>query len=592
MPIRILKEMLMDRPWMRVAIVFVALLSGAFGVLSPILQKIVIDRLLGYPFQMVLLEGIQNLESSYLVVLAFFCFILSQAFSTLSLWLGSREALRWQATFGNRLYQKVLSLRGDQLEGRTVGEMVSVYAVDTQGATALLDQTLPTGGLVLFPLVLGPIVAKSFFEIPYSVSFSMIGLVFVFNFVLAYRQSGLFLKFKDLASERTGMVSEWVQNIRNLRILGWVASFEQKIFNKRQEETLNRVAMVTNGQLMSSMGSSISFFLNLGAVIYLMNRSQQPVSPGTLMALLWILGIFLARPLRQIPWVLTFALDAWTSLARLSEVLEMKGLNLQADPASVAPSFDRSAVPHASLKIEDLEYRSGSNLLLRVPELEIQPRCFVAVVGEVGSGKTIFLQSLMGETGATFKALRYGETDVLKLPELHRRTLFCVVPQEGFIMSASLRENVGLEYDLPIHFNQSVEQSLGLSQMAPGQENLIDSLDVEIGERGVNLSGGQRQRVSLARAAFFDRPVVLLDDSLSAVDVDTERLLTEQLIQGFWKDRLRILVTHRLSVLPKVDRILFFNDGRITADGTYHELIQKHSSFREFIASLTEGAPS
>jgi ABC-type multidrug transport system fused ATPase/permease subunit len=160
------------------------------------------------------------------------------------------------------------------------------------------------------------------------------------------------------------------------------------------------------------------------------------------------------------------------------------------------------------------------------------------------------------------------------------------VPQEGFVMSASLRENIMFRYDATSAHDNEIEKSLAVAQFHLREEHLPDGLETEIGERGVNLSGGQRQRVSLARARFFDRPVILLDDCLSAVDVDTESQLIGELIDGEWKQRTRVLVTHRLSVLARVDRVFFMEDGRIVDSGLFSELLARNEKVRAFAASV------
>ena len=91
----------------------------------------------------------------------------------------------------------------------------------------------------------------------------------------------------------------------------------------------------------------------------------------------------------------------------------------------------------------------------------------------------------------------------------------------------------------------------------------MHGLDVEIGERGVNLSGGQKQRIAIARAYYADRSIILLDDSLSALDVNTEEKINNVLLSGAWKNKTRILVTHRLSILPSCDRVFVMQDGKI-----------------------------
>jgi ABC-type multidrug transport system fused ATPase/permease subunit len=149
-------------------------------------------------------------------------------------------------------------------------------------------------------------------------------------------------------------------------------------------------------------------------------------------------------------------------------------------------------------------------------------------------------------------------------------------------MSSTLRENLYLEYGASSLQDAQALRALGEAQFNPSHEGVLEGLDSEIGERGVNLSGGQRQRVGLARASLAQRPIQLLDDSLSALDVETERALVRDLLTGRWKASTRILATHRLSVLELCDRIVFLDHGRIQDEGTLEELLERNTSFRAF----------
>jgi ABC-type multidrug transport system fused ATPase/permease subunit len=239
-----------------------------------------------------------------------------------------------------------------------------------------------------------------------------------------------------------------------------------------------------------------------------------------------------------------------------------------------------------SIEVKGLNLSINGQNLLKEVSFAVAAGEFIAIVGEVGSGKSLLVLSLVAETGAQFERFRAGDVDLTPLEPNLRRRWFAFVPQEGFVMSASLRENVASHYEVDRSLDASIQRSLGLSQLSLETEQVRDGLDTEIGERGVNLSGGQKQRVSLARAHFFDRPVVLLDDCLSAVDVDTERRLVEELIDGAWAGRTRILVTHRLSVLERVDRVFFMEAGRIVEVGTFKELMMTSKRMNDFVASV------
>lgn len=585
----LLKTSLFSRLHGRILILALAFSAAISGLVAPFFQKIFVDRLLGAGHSS-LAVGVfawtMEVSPIFLIVLAFIGAVLGQGFSLLASYVGVRESTILQRQFSEGLYTKMLGLRSESMAGSTVGEVVSIYATDVPGATALVDMSIPMASGIFFPLVFGPLAINWICGIPLWATLLVMALIVCFNVILSSRQARFFYRFKQLAAERTGLVNEWIQNIRLLRILGWVEDFESKIFRKRVEETDNRISMVTNGQMMSSFGSSISFVINLTGVASLVFLREKPVSAGELFALLWIFGVFLQRPFRQVPWFLTTTLDSLSSMRRLERFLQRRS---DAGAVETHDQTDESSFQKAAslpLEIRGLNLTIGDQPLLRDIDLSVQAGEFVAIVGEVGAGKSLLVLSLMGETGATFDRFEIGSSNALKMELNTRRRHFAFVPQEGFVMSATLRENVAFRYEVTSAVDAEVSDSLRLSQFKFETDHVRDGLDAEIGERGVNLSGGQRQRVSLARATFFNRPIVLLDDCLSALDVDTENQLITSLINGAWKNKTRVLVTHRLSVLSEVDRILFMKDGRIVESGRFDELMKRSPEMREFVASV------
>lgn len=574
MLLRLIFQVLFSRPHWRLAIIGSSLIATICGLAGPFYQKEFVDSL-------------SNDGSYQNLFIAFSCLLLALCFNMLANYLGIQESLHMQEILSKKLYDQTLYLRSDSLKGKTTGELVSIYATDIPGATQLLDLSLPQGSGIIFPLFLAPYALVKYLDIPaWPVGLGILCLV-ALSFFLAYRQSKFFILFKKLAADRIGLVSEWVQNIRTLRILGWVASFEKKIFEVREIETINRIRMVTNGQTMNAISSSMSFFLNILAIGFLVYFSTAPMTAGKLLAIMWIVAIFMTRPFRQLPWFFTFLFDSFTSLKRIDAILSLNNIDsLKRSDSSQKLSFD--PVHAQALKVAGLDLKIGEAELLKNLNFEIKNQEFVAIVGPVGSGKSLLLLSLLGETGANFKEYTIFGSDATHQPLDQLRQFFAFVPQEGFIMSASLRENVAFEYDYIKEKDPHILQSLKRCEFDLQKERVENGLDTEIGERGVNLSGGQKQRVSLARVDYFEAPIVLLDDCLSAVDVETEKLLVDRLLNSDWKTRTRILVTHRLSVLEKADRVLFITDGEIQAEGTYRELLATNQKFRNYAASVAQ----
>lgn len=578
----LLTEVLFFRPWARIAILATSLAAAFFGLLAPYFQKEFIDSLLGTQSSR-LIHLLDTQNTLGLIAAAFACLLIAQALNQLTNYLGYSESLIMQRKLSDRLYNKMLSLRADTMTQRPVGEIVSIYATDIPGATIFLEQTIPSGASTLFPLILAPFALSLIFDIPLWPTVLAIVIVSFINTWLALRQAQFFFHFKNLAARRIGYVNEWIQNIRTLRILGWVPFFEKQIFSVRESETENRVRMVTNGQMMNAISTSVTFALNiitLGGLVFI---SKEKLTPGEIMALLWILTVFLTRPFRQMPWFFTMGFDSWTSLKRLHDFFNTPS----EDNQNPGPKEVQSSSSHrGSLIVEGLNLSIHGKKILQDINFSINSGEFVAIVGEVGSGKTMLLLSLLKETGATFHRYEISKKNMLNADPNQVRQTFSFVPQEGFIMSATLRDNVAFLYDTPKELDPQIAESLRLAQFNLTSEEIPEGLDTEIGERGVNLSGGQKQRVSLARVHFLNSSILLLDDCLSALDVNTEEKLLESLIKGAWAQRTRLLVTHRLSVLPKADRILFMSHGKIVNSGTYEELLKNDAEFRSFTRSI------
>lgn len=580
---KLLFEVLLHRPWSRFLIILLSLCSAFFGLASPFFQKEFIDIL----SQHETLIHWQSYSAPQLLFFAFICTLLNLAFAQLTTYVGAKEAAIMQGYLAKKLYNKTMELRSETLQEKSVGEIVSIYATDIPSSTVLLDQTLPTGGNILFPLILAPILLAYIFHIPAGPVVSIFIFVAALNLALAYRQSKFFFRFKKIAGDRVGLVAEWVQNIKTLRILGWIRQFEQKIFQIRKIETVNRLGMLTNGQSMNSISSTVTFALNIVVLYLLLKYYQGKVTTGTVMAVLWIVGIFLTRSFRQMPWLFTFVFDSWTSLRRIHSFLQLKNTETHARQKEFIKLASKP-IDQPIINIRNLNLKIDEKQILKSINLQINEGEFVAIVGEVGAGKSMLLLSLIGETSAQCDEYLLHGSDAMKMPLSQLRQFFTLAPQESFIMSADLRQNVAFDYNVTTSEDDKIMQSLKRVEFLKDLDKMKSGLDLEIGERGVNLSGGQKQRISLARVDYNHSPIVLLDDSLSAIDNDTENKLLDHLFKDSWQNRTRILVTHRLTLLDEVDKIFFLENGKLIAQGRFSELLKTNEKFRLFTTTVAK----
>jgi ATP-binding cassette subfamily B protein len=200
----------------------------------------------------------------------------------------------------------------------------------------------------------------------------------------------------------------------------------------------------------------------------------------------------------------------------------------------------------------------------------------VALVGPVGSGKSTLANLLARVYPVPPGTIFVSGTDITTVPVSSLRRSIGYVPQEAFLFSRSVRENILFGHpDVP---EGEVAKAIQVSHLADDLQRLPDGLDTVVGERGFTLSGGQRQRATLARAVVGGPRILILDDSLSSVDADTERAILEQLDE-LMRGRTSVLISHRLSTLAGVDRIVVLDGGRVVEDGTHDELIAREGVY-------------
>ncbi|MBC7533738.1 MAG: ABC transporter ATP-binding protein [Oligoflexus sp.] len=568
-------RILSSRPAMRALIIGLACLSALCGLLGPYFQKLFVDSVLEGSG-----DGLPVKDLVFYISLAFLALLLSQAFGVICKLVCSREGVVINRWLSRSLYVHGLKLSQASRRSRPTGEFVNIFSQDVSAVTMMVDELLPVTVMSFIPFVAAPIAVGYYFSLPPLPLLLVSSISLALLFGMAYRQSGYFIAFKRLATERLAVVNEWLQNIRILRILGWTELFEEKIFDRRRIETVNRLSMVTNGSAMSAFAQVAPGLISITGIASVV-FTQRSVTPGEIFALLWVLSIFLSRPIRSLPFNLVMFLDGLSSCRRLQSLFAL--------PTEVQTHL-ASKVQGSALALEalDINLTLDGVHLLRNLNLRLREGEFVAIIGEVGAGKSLLLDSLLREAPASFGSYLIDGRDALDKSLETLREHFAFAPQEGFIMSSTLRDNVVFEYGASHSSDADFLKSLSLAAFALDRNAHEAGLDTEIGERGVNLSGGQRHRVSLARAHYSDRSIILLDDCLSAVDVDTERQLLDHLIEGAWAKKTRLLVTHRLSVLPRVDRVLVMKDGAFILEGSYHELMRDSGEFRELTSSMEE----
>lgn len=409
------------------------------------------------------------------------------------------------------------------------------------------------------------------------------GFVFENRYGLLSRQS------QDQAGDLATAVEESVHGIRVLKAFGRGGHALQKF--TRQAETLRE----TEVKKAKAVGwiwfwlvllPDIAFALCLGAGIYLVQAGELGVD--SLIAF-FAMATILRWPVESIGFLFSFLVDARTATDRIFEVFDEQ--NTIVDPENPTTI----AQPRGELVFEGARFRyqdapESERDLLDGIDLALRPGETMALVGLTGSGKTT-LTTLPGRLyDVTGGRVLLDGVDVrdLRLDELRRHVGMAF--EDATLFSQTVRENVLLGRE-DLERGSAEAERVMREALSVAQANFVDTLpegvDTVIGEEGLSLSGGQRQRLALARAVAARPAVLVLDDPLSALDVDTEALV-EDALREVLADTTALIVAHRPSTVTLADRVALLEEGRVTALGTHSELLRTSEHYRHVISSLED----
>ncbi|KAF9298323.1 hypothetical protein BGZ88_007168 [Linnemannia elongata] len=399
--------------------------------------------------------------------------------------------------------------------------------------------------------------------------------------------------------ERIRLTTEVLSAIKIVKLYAWEDAFLKRILDVRNMElsVLRRIGALY--AVMSIVFNSLTLIISLVTLSVYAAWGGPGFTPGTLTPQIVFVSMTLFALLKVPIASLTETTTATVTLTVGASRIQAFLLQEENDPGSIARENVSSSSPEGlSVVIEDATFSWNRESLenqddadetlgllqgshdgesteslrptLQHINMSVKSGSLVALVGRVGQGKSSLLSALIGEM---YKVHGYAKT-VGRI---------AYVPQQSWILNASLRDNIlfGLGYD-----QERYERVIAASGLEPDLANLPAGDQTEIGERGINLSGGQKQRVSLARAAYNDADIYLLDDPLSAVDAHVDQHLWNELIgpQGLLRNKTRLLVTHGIHHLQEVDQIILLKDGCIAETGHFDDLMAAGQTFCQLIS--------
>lgn len=392
---------------------------------------------------------------------------------------------------------------------------------------------------------------------------------------------------QDQAGDLATSVEESVHGIRVLKAFGRgkhaLTRFSSQAESLRTTE-LSKARAVGTIWFWLDLMPQIAFGLSLMSGIWLI--WQGAIELPELFAF-FAMATVLRWPIESIGFLFSFMLDARTATDRVFDIYsETNSITDPENPVQIAEPRGELAFEGAHFRYQDAG--AAERDLLDGIDLVLRPGETMALVGLTGSGKTTLTTLPARLYDVTGGRVTLDGVDVRDLSLVELRQHVAMAFEDATLFSASVRENVLLgRAELDIHSEEGervLREALDVAQ-AGFVDALPDGVETVIGEEGLSLSGGQRQRLALARAVAAKPRVLVLDDPLSALDVDTEALVEEALRQVL-ADTTAMIVAHRPSTVALADRVALLERGRITAVGTHSELLRTSAHYRHVISSL------
>ena len=380
-----------------------------------------------------------------------------------------------------------------------------------------------------------------------------------------------FEKIQEQFSEISAVTQESLAGVRVVRAYGQEPS-EIERFRRENEEYVrrNKGLIRLQGMYYPSMG----LLMGVGALLVLWLGSRQVVAGSMTVGELVAFNTYLMMlgwPMIAFGWVTNLLQRGMASWKRMLEVLDAQPAVVDAAGPGAFTAVDRV---RGDIEFRNLTFAYGNDVVLSDISARIAHGTTTAIVGATGSGKSTLLSLLPRLNDPPPGTVFVDGVDVRDIPLEVLRGAIGFIPQEPFLFSATIGDNVALGARGAQDTRQAVEAAAGVARLDKDIADFPKGYDTMVGERGITLSGGQKQRTAIARALVIDPRILILDDALSAVDTYTEDEILHRL-SDVMRRRTSIIVSHRVSTVRDADQILVLDGGRIAERGTHDDLLRR-----------------
>ena len=485
------------------------------------------------------------------------------------------EALSQMVSYDirNSLYNHVQHMSFGFHDRYHTGALMSRAITDVENIRMFINM-----GLVRTPyfLLLFVVVAVTLFLKDWRlglISASFMPVVMIYSAMIRLKMRNIWLIVQEKMAEMSTVLQENFTGIRVVKAFA-AESHEEAKFERRNQEVASHFIEAEKMRASSTSFMLFTFLMAMGLIIFFGGRRVMSgdMSYGELAEFFFYLQM-LQMPVRMAGWLVNSYARAASAGQRLFEILDAKS------PVQEDPGARELRRPRGHVKLENVTFSyDHTRRVLRGIDLEARPGQVIALLGAPGSGKTSVVNLIPRFYDVTGGRITIDGADVRNVSLESLRRNIGIVQQDVFLFTTSIRENIS--YGNVDATQDMIERAAEIAQMHDFIQTLPNGYDTPVGERGSTLSGGQRQRMSIARAVLLDPPILILDDSTSSVDAQTEaqiRIAMESVMEG----RTTFVIAHRLSTVHRADSIIVMKDGQIAEQGTHQELLEHDGLYKE-----------
>jgi ATP-binding cassette subfamily B protein len=548
------------------------LVIGFLSLLAVNALQLIIPRIIKHA-----VDGLQNDAVSQANLMKYGGLIILLAFSIAFFRFGWRILIlgfsrHLEKDLRNWMFSHLLTLDRFFFQRNTTGELMALATNDLaavqlaggMGLVAFADAVVMTIAAVSFMAYIHPGLTL--------IALAPMPVLALLTRILSARLHKYFKKVQEKFSQITEFVRTTLSSMRLIK------AYTQEKSQTERFNTLGRTYVKDNLRLAMIQGTlfpTAGLVANISMLLVLFFGGrltiQGAITIGDFVAFTSYL-FMLTWPMMALGWVTNLFQRGATSLERIQNILEQQTVF----DRPVSPSVMPKKIRNISVRDLSFQYQRQKQPVLKGISLQINPG-LLGIVGRTGAGKTTLCHLLARLYPVEAGTIFFSDIDVNDMGLDDIRSCIGLVPQDVTVFSDTIRTNITM--GRPQATDEQIEK---VARAAAIHDEIITfpaGYETRIGERGVKLSGGQRQRIALARVLLAERPIIIIDDGLSAVDIETEHQIIRS-IGSFLQERICIVVSHRLAPLADADQLLVMDDGQIVAQGNHNQLLKENMFYK------------